>query len=467
LTFCRCQKYRSNLNFVTFFFSTRDNKKKMAQPAPNPAEIDANDAKVGEAIAQALAGKYELKKPVGRGSYGQVWLVESLSDRTLHVAKAMAQEKKHRFDAEVQCLRSCNHFSIVNLVDTAQSTMGPVILLEFADNGDLSQYIKAHIASKAGYLDEEIIGRILVQMVLALHHIHCARMMHRDIKSANVLMNRNGMVSISDFGFSRQFDVTVSSAVAETFLGTPYYLAPELWRRHKYSKKADVFSLGVVLYELMALRRPFASSNMRGLMQAIVNSEYERPPAHYSDGLRELLAAMLMSDPAKRPSTSQILSTPVVRGYVAKFLSWVATNPAITQEQKNRVTATTTSQMENLNSLSTTEAMNHEDPDAPEVLHEGQVHIGSVKEWKPRYVVLTPTDLVVTRAREDPKFQNLGLDTVVNVTAADPATAGEGVLVVSLNTSFTVWIKAANDVERDIWVAKINAARLSPPQRRA
>ena len=426
-------------------------------------EVDQLDQKVSDAINSTLAGKYERKHAVGRGAYGQVWLVKRVSDGVNCVAKVMAIDKMHRYEQEVQCLAKCNHFSIVRLVDTFQSTIGPIIILDFADGGDLAHYVKGHIQNHKNQLfSEEIVGSIFVQLVLAIHHIHTKRMMHRDIKSANVLMLSNGLVKVSDFGFSRQFDNTVSQDVADTFLGTPYYLAPELWKRQKYSKKADIWSLGIVLYELMTLKRPFVSSSMRGLMNAIVCGEFEKPSSsQYSEGLREVLNAMLIVDPARRPSTADVLNTPIMRKYVEKLLDNIANNPKLSAKEKDEFAKMVKDQMDNLQSAETLSAVTaeekEEEQEKPRM--EGQVQIGSVKEWKPRYVVLNDEALVVTRVKEDKRSQQLPLHTITSVAKADDAPGAEHVLIVSLDTGYTVWIKAADDKERNEWIEQIKAAK--------
>jgi serine/threonine protein kinase len=422
------------------------------------------DVRVNEALNIALKGKYDRKMAVGRGAYGEVWLCTRVSDGCQCVAKVMSMDKMHRYESEVHCLTSCDHFAIVKLFDTVKATIGPIIILDYADGGDLSKSLKGHVASQANapLLTEAYIAPIFLQLLLSLHHIHVRRMMHRDIKSANVLLCSNGLIKMSDFGFSRQFDGTVSQDVADTFLGTPYYLAPELWKRQKYSKKADVWSLGVLLYELMTLKRPFVSSSMRGLMTAIIKGECESPStSQYSSGLREVLNAMLAVDTTKRPSTADLLQRPIMKQYVEQFLADVAKNTKLSAKEKETIMTTVKEQMADSSSAKTIAAVTAEDEEEPQerIVMEGPVQIGSVKEWKQRYIVLNEQALIVTRVKEDRRSQQLPITTIVNVTAADPATGGDSVLIVALETGYTVWIKAASDAERDTWIEKIKTSK--------
>ncbi len=435
--------------------------KEMAQP--EEAESAALDSQVGEAISRSLSGKYEKVVAVGRGSYGQVWLVERVSDRRQFVAKIMQQEKKHRSDAEIQCLASCDHFGVVKLYDNFDSEIGPVIVIEYADRGDLSKFIKNRAADRSrdpsiGKFDETFVGRVFVQLCMAVHHLHRRRMLHRDLKTANVLMLSNGIVKLSDFGFSRQFDGSVSQAVADTFLGTPYYLAPELWKRQKYGKKADVWSLGIILYEIMSLKRPFVASSMRGLMQVILAGDYE-PPIDYSPELISLLDQLLQVNPDRRPSTAEILLTPLVSRFTDEFLEFVAGNSKIDESEKVKIRESIKEMRETLSQLAhapESTPIGGEDPEEA-VIFEGPIQIGSARDWKSRYLVLQDSALVVTRVKEDRRSQKITLDTVTSVSAADSANV-DNVFVVALSTGYTVWMRTSTAEERVVWIDHIQQA---------
>eukprot|EP00742_Colponemidia_sp_Colp-10_P021658 GILJ01025437.1.p1 GENE.GILJ01025437.1~~GILJ01025437.1.p1 ORF type:complete len:186 (-),score=28.98 GILJ01025437.1:153-710(-) len=137
-------------------------------------------------------------------------------------------------------------------------------------------------------------------------------MMHRDLKTPNVFLTTSGLIKLGDFGFSRQYDEALSADVGTTFCGTPFYLAPELWAQSPYGQKADIWSLGVLLYELMALRKPFTGTGMRELIEKVVSGRFDPLPNQYSEGLVGLCASMLNVDPKKRPSIKDILRSDVM-----------------------------------------------------------------------------------------------------------------------------------------------------------
>ena len=415
------------------------------------------DRKIEEAMTKCLAGKYKKIKPVGRGAYGQVWLVESAADGSKCVAKIMATEKSSRYEQEVQCLAGCSHFAIVGLLDTMTSSVGPIIILEYVDGGDMSNMVKGRVNNKQPPPSEDVIGHYFLCTALSLHHIHANHMMHRDIKAANVMLTSSGMAKMSDFGFSRMFDGTVSADVADTFLGTPYYLAPELWKRQKYSKQADNWSLGVLLYELMTLKKPFTSSSMRGLMQCICNGEFTMPTG-YSPELCAVLKGLLTVDTSKRMSMTDLLQQPVMRRYAQSLIAHLADKSNLPKDEQDRIAMTINQQLDSAGKAEVVKAVSQaakEDGAGDElpVIREGEVQIGSTKDWKPRFIALTEAALNVTRTKADKKKQALELKTISKVTPSDDGQ--EGIFIVALDNGYTVWIKANTNQERDEWMTEI------------
>jgi serine/threonine protein kinase len=128
-----------------------------------------------------------------------------------------------------------------------------------------------------------------------------------------VFLTMSGLIKLGDFGFSREYDQTVSGDVGKTVCGTPYYLAPELWNSARYGLKADMWSLGVVLYELMALRKPFSGNTMRQLVGNVLEGNIDELPTHYSVELRTLCTDLLSLDPEKRPSVPALFQRSVLR----------------------------------------------------------------------------------------------------------------------------------------------------------
>jgi hypothetical protein len=190
------------------------------------------------------------------------------------------------------------------------------IRLRYCDGGDLLGLVK----SQAGkLLDESYVLDIFVQLALATKHVHDRKIIHRDIKTENIfLSSHKRVVKLGDFGIAKVLENTLQQA--RTSIGTPYYLSPEICQGKLYNFKSDIWSLGVVLYELCALRCPFAAANMKGLMLCISKGSYSPIPATFSPELRKLIADMLNLNPKLRPSINDLLRRPILQHRISKLI---------------------------------------------------------------------------------------------------------------------------------------------------
>jgi len=193
------------------------------------------------------------------------------------------------------------------------------IVMEYCDGGDMAKRINTAKTSRTA-ISEDTALNWLTQMCLALKHIHDRKVIHRDIKAQNVFLMADGSLRLGDFGVARVLDYTV--AKAQTQVGTPYYIAPEILKGRSYTSKVDVWSLGVLLFEMCALDVPIKAANLHDLYKRIMSFRRVPPlPRQYSSSVRELLAAMLSVDASKRPSVEDLLAHEAIRGRVDACLS--------------------------------------------------------------------------------------------------------------------------------------------------
>jgi len=127
------------------------------------------------------------------------------------------------------------------------------------------------------------------------------------------------MIKLGDFGIARVLSDTKSKA--KTVVGTPYYLSPEIIQSQPYSFKSDIWSLGVLLYEMCALQPPFNAQSLHQLAQKIIQGKYSDVPTHFSKNVPYLLGLMLNKDPAKRPSINQILKIDIIKQRITALLN--------------------------------------------------------------------------------------------------------------------------------------------------
>ena len=189
--------------------------------------------------------------------------------------------------------------------------------MDYADGGDLYTKIAQQKKLGKGFDEEQILDWFL-QICLALKHIHSKRILHRDLKTQNIFLTFKGDVKIGDFGIARVLQHTYD--VAQTAIGTPYYLSPEICQEKPYNQKSDIWSVGCILYELLTLRHAFDANSIKSLVYKILKGIPPPVSEIYSPDVRGLVAEMLTKDPAKRPSIRQILEKPFLKARISGLI---------------------------------------------------------------------------------------------------------------------------------------------------
>ncbi|CCD12622.1 unnamed protein product [Trypanosoma congolense IL3000] len=405
--------------------------------------------------------KYLKKSLIGTGSYGEAWLAECVGDHSMCVAKVMNLDKmsdrdKRYAQSEIKCLANCNHPNIVRYIEDHEENDRLLIVMEFADSGDLDRQIKMRSSKDVRYFQEHEALFLFIQLCLALDYIHNHKMLHRDIKSANTLLTSTGLIKLGDFGFSKQYEDTVSGDVASTFCGTPYYLAPELWSNQRYSKKADVWSLGVLLYEIIGMRKPFTSTNMKGLMSKVLSGSYAPLPQSFSPEFRRVVDSILVVDPNQRPSVRGIFQMPYVNNGLKMFVPALKRNEHVSDTIKelilSQVAEILSTEVEPDSCRYLVSQINYD------VSHRGHVYKvgGAERAWKPRFLKIERGQLVLTDDEEGHNPKGLSLEQVQGACPVPPRTAGRD-FVFALNTvsGKGMWFQAASHDDMEMWVHTI------------
>lgn len=134
--------------------------------------------------------------------------------------------------------------------------------------------------------------------------------MHRDVKASNVYL-KSGVLKLGDFGIAKVLEHTEDAA--NTIVGTPYYMSPEVCKNMPYTRKSDVWALGCLLYELCMMRHAFTADNLLGLVYKIIRDKPDPIPNHYSDEMGEMIRLMLSKDVEVRPDIQELLNMRFVR----------------------------------------------------------------------------------------------------------------------------------------------------------
>jgi len=275
------------------------------------------------------ARAYVKQKAVGKGSFGTVFLVKhsktgkelvlkEVACKGLSISAAVKQVE------EIHFLKRLNHPHLIkyhaSFLD--EVNLAVIIIMEYVEGGDLKQKIENR--AKGGQpFAESLVLRWLVQCVSALHFCHHnLLLLHRDIKPANILLTKDSDVKLSDFGLSKS--LAASNMQAQTKVGTPLYMSPELCQGQPYDRGADIWALGCTLYHAMALKPPWvdqaetgrgAIGNVINLMKVIISNPLDLQPlrATYSFDLCGLLASMVAKERDSRPALSDVLQMPWVQ----------------------------------------------------------------------------------------------------------------------------------------------------------
>ncbi|KAI4813328.1 hypothetical protein KUCAC02_024660 [Chaenocephalus aceratus] len=194
-------------------------------------------------------GNYRLLKTIGKGNFAKVKLARHvLTGRELF--------------REVRIMKLLNHPNIVKLFEVIETEKTLYLVMEYASGGEVFDYLVAH-----GRMKEKEARAKFRQIVSAVQYCHQRRIVHRDLKAENLLLDADMNIKIADFGFSNEF--TVGSKL-DTFCGSPPYAAPELFQGKKYDgPEVDVWSLGVILYTLVSGSLPFDGQNLKELRERV------------------------------------------------------------------------------------------------------------------------------------------------------------------------------------------------------
>ncbi|KAJ0255657.1 Serine/threonine-protein kinase ATG1a [Hirschfeldia incana] len=265
-----------------------------------------------DAAARRLVGDYELGRRLGSGSFAVVWQAKHRSSG-LEVAikeidkKLLNPKVRDSLLKEISILRTIDHPNIIRLHESIETGDRIFLVLEYCSGGDLAEYINLH-----GKVSEPVAKHFMRQLALGLQVLQEKHCIHRDLKPQNLLLSSKEVtpqLKIGDFGFARSL---TPESMADTFCGSPLYMAPEIIRNQKYDAKADLWSAGAILFQLVTGKPPFDGTNQFQLFHNIVRDTELKFP---EDSLNEILPdcvdlcrSLLRRDPIERLTFREFFS---------------------------------------------------------------------------------------------------------------------------------------------------------------
>ncbi|XP_078675693.1 MAP/microtubule affinity-regulating kinase 3-like isoform X28 [Branchiostoma floridae x Branchiostoma belcheri] len=252
-------------------------------------------------------GKYRLLKTIGKGNFAKVKLARHVPTGKEVAIKIIDKTQLNpsslqKLFREVRIMKMLNHPNIVKLFEVIETEKTLYLVMEYASGGEVFDYLVAH-----GRMKEKEARAKFRQIVSAVQYCHQKRVVHRDLKAENLLLDSDMNIKIADFGFSNEF---TPGNKLDTFCGSPPYAAPELFQGKKYDgPEVDVWSLGVILYTLVSGSLPFDGQNLKELRERVLRGKY-RIPFYMSTDCENLLKRFLVLNPLKRGSLELGFSLP-------------------------------------------------------------------------------------------------------------------------------------------------------------
>jgi serine/threonine protein kinase len=241
---------------------------------------------------------------IGKGSFSNVYLGKNIINNEQVAIKSIQLSKcikNYDINNEIDILKKLNHINIVNLQDSIHKKNNLYIILEYCPLGDLHSFFKDDCVK------EEYVKHYAKQIVDGMAYLNSMNIMHRDIKPQNILLKDIYSIKLTDFGFAKYYkNIDLSS----TLCGSPIYMAPEIMRLHKYDYKADIWSIGVVIYELLYNEFPYNANNQFELMNVIKQNNFKfLDKIVISDDCKNFLNSLLEKNPTNRPAYEDIIKS--------------------------------------------------------------------------------------------------------------------------------------------------------------
>lgn len=297
------------------------NKNDYNEPAVvprTPSQVDINKKVIFTAKLSKICSSgdprenYSNLSKIGQGASGGVYIAHSISTDDCVAIKEMnleKQPKKELIINEIMTMKECRHDNIVNFIDAYMLKNNLWIIMEYMEGGSLTDVVTYCM------LSEGQIGAVCRETLKGLQFLHLQGVLHRDIKSDNILLSMNGDIKLTDFGFCAQ--IKDIHAKRMTMVGTPYWMAPEIVSRKEYGPKVDLWSLGIMIIEMIEGEPPYLNETpLRALYLIATNGTPKlKEPEKLSDVFSKFLNRCLVVDAQYRASASDLLNDIFITEY--------------------------------------------------------------------------------------------------------------------------------------------------------
>lgn len=297
-----------------------ENKENGGGAAPNAAVSAQQHTQ--QQMSQSASKKwclndFEIGKPLGKGKFGNVYLAREKRSKYIVALKVIFKHQvqkagcEHQLRREIEIQSHLRHPNILRLYGYFYDDTRVYMILEYAQKGELYNLLK-----QVGKFNDEQAATYIYQLADALSYCHSKKVIHRDIKPENLLLGIYGELKIADFGWS----VHAPSSRRTTICGTLDYLPPEMIDDKPHDEKVDLWSLGVLCYELLVGKPPFETPTHDGTYQKITRVEYKFPPTMLPEA-QDLISNLLRKNPNERLSLENVMKHPWIQKYARTDLN--------------------------------------------------------------------------------------------------------------------------------------------------
>eukprot|EP00249_Psilotum_nudum_P025064 c29365_g2_i3 orf=721-5196(+) len=263
--------------------------------------------------AKRLNDKYLLGDEIGKGAYGRVYKGLDLENGDFVAIKQVSLDNIPPEDLasimqEIDLLKNLNHKNIVKYLGSIKTKSHLYIILEYVENGSLANIIKPN---KFGAFPESLVAVYIAQVLEGLVYLHEQGVIHRDIKGANILTTKEGLVKLADFGVATK--LTEADVNTHSVVGTPYWMAPEVIEMSGVSSASDIWSVGCTVIELLTCVPPYYDLQPMPALFRIVQDEHPPIPEHLSPAITDFLHQCFRKDGKLRPDAKTLLKHPWIQ----------------------------------------------------------------------------------------------------------------------------------------------------------
>ncbi|XP_062598411.1 uncharacterized protein LOC134259826 isoform X2 [Saccostrea cucullata] len=258
----------------------------------------------------------EFEAILGNGSFGIVYLIKDKENRRYAVKRINFQgQESERTQAlrEAELLSKVRNEYILNYIESFEDDECLNIVTEYCDGGDLEVYLRNRNGKS---LPEVRICHWIYQIASGLQYLHGQKILHRDLKAKNIFLMSDLSLKLGDLGIAKLLELNQSKA--ESFVGTPAYMSPELFKHLPYNHKSDIWSFGCCCYEMVALQKAFGNDSLFALCKKVCSNERPPFPSQYSESLKSIVYSMLDEEPDCRPSAKDIVTNVYIKKRLAE-----------------------------------------------------------------------------------------------------------------------------------------------------